>query len=667
MFFYNTLYEHRKLIPVEIVGIASTALNISLENELKVENLLILDSKQYILLNIPRSLNITPLIQSIVHKLIKYNLTTVNKFIEIEKGNLIIIIYFYSSLVLICVLKRSSNTNKKLIRLYLHFIRNSFLNFVGQLYLNHHNNNIYEHSWKYLCRLYEIFFVEYLSKKFFSVVVDMLSIEDNLIKDQEKLKNILVIELPQMNFHNNNNNNECITTQSYPILLDLRKLWRKHRKLKLYYNNLELYHFTIQYIQTYNEAYSIKLEFYSTYPRLCIIGKLIKVGNGYAIIEIYTVNKLSRHATKYCEYETTVQKEKFNDYTTPHHNDFKNHTFKHNNKHFIITQNIELFIKEYFSCIHADYCYYTTSNSRLLYFDIDMLTSIDDALYMKLSIDNLISFLYRKLRSMLISKANNNNNNNNIPASQVKDKKAIYNYQQGMTYLEIQKQFIYNVLFEIGTPSIISRNNSKQGFERGLSIIEKSYNDLTAISRQFSRIAGDMLDNTVLCNISELGLNEIPDISESNDVCSFKNNNNNQSNNVSNTVINLNSPHRQIHKKLFIQKRNTLFSMGRDMDYATREAFDKKDKGSILKDIQMKLGNYEVNGMVNINMRGSNNPQTDLKFMKMKTCQIPANVDLNHVKRLKDLSNENNSNKKIIRNPDLFDNNQGLQFNVSGY
>jgi hypothetical protein len=267
---------------------------------------------------------------------------------------------------------------------------------------------------------------------------------------------------------------------------------------------------------------------------------------------------------------------------------------------------------------------------------------------------------------MLISKANNNSNNN-IPANQVKDKKAMYNYQQGMTCLEIQKQFIYNVLFEIGTPSIISRNNSKQGFERGLSIIEKSYNDLTAISRQFSRIAGDMLDNTVLCNISELGLNEIPDISESNDVCSFKNNNNNQSNNVSNTVINLNSPNRQIQKKLFIQKRNTLFSIGRDMDYATREAFDKKDKGSILKDIQMKLGNYEVNGMVNINMRGSNNPQTDLKFMKMKTCQLPANVDLNNVKRLKDLSNENNSNKKIIRNPDLFDNNQGLQFNVSGY
>lgn len=663
MFFYNTLYEHRKLIPVEIVGIASTALNISLENEPKVENLLILDSKQYILLNIPRSLNITPLLQSIVHKLIKYNLSAVNKFIEIEKGNLIIIIYFYSSLVLICVLKRSSNTNKKLIRLYLHFVRNSFLNFVGQLYRNH-NNNIYEHSWKYLCRLYEIFFAEYLSKKFFSVVVDMLSIEDNLTKDQEKLKNILVIEMPQVNFHNNNK--ECISTHSFPILLDLRKFWRKHRKLKLYYNNLELYHFTIQYIQTYNEAYSIKLEFYSTYPRLCIIGKLIKVGNGYAIIEIYTVNKLSRHATKYCEYETTVQKEKFNNYNTPHHNEFKNHTFKHNSKHFIITQNIELFIKEYFSCIHSDYCYYTTSNSRLLYFDIDMLTSIDDALYMKLSIDNLISFLYRKLRSMLISKANNNNA---VTASQIKDKKTIHSYQYGMSCLEIQKQFIYNVLFEVGTPSIILRNNSKQGFERGMSIIEKSYNDLTAISRQFSRIACDMLDNTVLCNISELGLNEIPDISESNDVCSF--NTNNQGNTISNTVVNLHSPHKQMHKKLFIQKRNTLFSIGRDMDCASRDAFDKKDKGSILKDIQMKLGNYEVNGMVNINMRGSNNPQRDLKFMKMKTCQLPVGVDLNNVKQLKDIANENNSNKKLIKSPDLFDihnnSNQGLQVNISGY
>jgi hypothetical protein len=76
---------------------------------------------------------------------------------------------------------------------------------------------------------------------------------------------------------------------------------------------------------------------------------------------------------------------------------------------------------------------------------------------------------------------------------------------------------------------------------------------------------------------------------------------------------------------------------------------DKKDKYSILKDIQSKLSNYEINGMVsgsnnnnnNNGRRGgdggsnsNNNCQTDLKFTKMKTCQVVNNAGINNVKQL---------------------------------
>ena len=636
MFFYNSLYEYRKLITVNNIGIVGTTLNVYLDCETKADGVLIMDSLQTILINTVKLSKVVEVLQGFVRTITKHNLNIDNNYLEIDKDNLIVLIYFYATFSFITVSKKLQVIDKKLMKLYLQFIRNSFFNFVGN------SNNSVDRSWKYLCKLYEVFFLEYLSKKFYAVLTDILSYEDNLIKDQEKLKNVYLVELPQN--HIQQRKHSIIVTSSVEqhktcLLLDLRKLWRKKRRKKLFVISNDIWQYILYMIQQHNEAYSIKMEFFSTFPRLNVVGKFLKVGNGYAMIELYEVNKLSRHATKYCEYEMTIHKHS-------NHNEHavSNNSSSNNNKnYFMITRNIEMFVKEYFSCIHNSYCVYTAISSCLLYFDIDMLSSIDDALYMRLSFEGLVSFLYRKLKSILTTKtatttttviANNKQNNANA-----------YNNKSGMiSCLEIQKGFIYNVLFENGS-SCVSMNNTRIGFEKGLSFVEKS---VIGFSRQLSKIAVDVgnLDNTILCNISELGLNEIPDISEYND---YSFNLKEFGNSFGNNGSNLNIQSKPAKKKMMLQKRNTLFNIGRDKDYSQTYMVDKKDKYSILKDIQSKLSNYEVNGMVsgsnnnnnNNGRRGgdggsnsNNNCQTDLKFTKMKTCQVLNNAVINNVKQL---------------------------------
>ena len=633
MFFYNSLYEHRKLITVDNVGIVGTTLNVFLDCETKADGVLIMDSTQMILVNTVKPAKNVEVLQAFTRTITKHNLNIDNNYLEIDKDNLVVFVYFYASFSFITVSKKMQVIDKKLMKLYLQFIRNSFFNFVGN---NCNNNNGIERSWKYLCKLYEVFFLEYLSKKFYSVLMDILSYEDNLIKDQEKLKNVYLVELPQ-NYIQQRKHSIIVTSSLEPhktnLLLDLRKLWRKRRRKKLYITSNDIWQYILHAIQNHNEAHSIKIEFFSTFPRLNVVGKFLKVGNGYAMIELYEVNKLSRHASKYSEYEMTIHK----------HSNYNEHMVSNNSSnknYFTITRSIEMFVKEYFGCVHNGCCVYTAMSSCLLYFDIDMLSSIDDALYMRLSFENLVSFLYRKLKSILTVKtatttviANNKHSNaynNNT------------NSKHGMiSCLEIQKGFIYNVLFENASPCL-SMNNSRCGFEKGLSFIEKS---VVGFSRQLSKIAVDVgnLDNTLLCNISELGLNEIPDISEYNDY-SF---NAKEIGNSFGNGSNLNVQSKPVKKQLLLQKRNTLFNIGRDKDYTQSYMVDKKDKHSILKDIQNKLCNYEVNGMVsnsNTNNNGkqggnsnSNNNsifKTDLRFTKMKTCQMLNNAGINNVQQL---------------------------------
>ena len=621
MFFYNSLHEHRKLIAVDNVGIVGTALNVLLESETKAEGVLIMDTTQTILLNTAKPAKVVEVLQAFARTITKHNLNIDNNYLEIDTDNLVVLVYFYASLSFISVSKKMQVTDKKLMKLYLQFIRNSFLNFVGN-----NNNSAVERSWKYLCKLYEVFFLEYLSKKFYSVLMDILSYEDSANKDQEKLKNAYLVELLQNHVQHNERSvvvTSAVETHKTSLLLDLRKLWHRKRRRKLYIANNDIWQYTLHTVQNHNEAHSVKIEFFSTFPRLNVVGKFLKVGNGYAIIELYEVNKLSRHATKYCEYDTTIHR---------NHNNHEHTSAK-------ITRGVEMFVKEYFSCIHGGCCVYAALSSCLLYFDIDMLSSIDDALYMRLSFENLVSFLYRKLKSILAVKTTTATTTvitNNTQGVYKNSSKC-----EMMSCLEVQKGFIYNVLFENASSSFVSGKDSRFGLEKGLSFVEKPLVDVVGFSRQLSKIAVDVgnLDNTLLCNVSELGLNEIPDTSEYND-CSFnlKEFGNSFVNNGSNLLV----QNKPAKKQLLLQKRNTLFNIGRDnKDYSNNTQLyslvDKKDKHSILKNIQSKLGNYEVNGMVGNNNSNNgktgvnSNCKTDLKFTKMKTCHVLTNAGINNV------------------------------------
>ena len=228
------------------------------------------------------------------------------------------------------------------VKFYIKFIVNAFCNFIGQSVFSKNFNC----DWKYICKIFEVFFVPYLNKKFFSVIYQISNVEEYFGKEQEKLKNILIVD-----------------TNTRAILYNFRKTVKKNKIINYalkneIWDNLQLH--------------------ISIYPRLrfttqifAITPNIVVNEANFALIAIYSINKLSRNSHKYFEHEVSTL------------------NTNESSSNYII-DNFVVFLYEYFSSIEK--------SSSLYYFDIDMLVIIDEGLYSKMSFENFIIFLKKKFR-----------------------------------------------------------------------------------------------------------------------------------------------------------------------------------------------------------------------------------------------------------------------------
>lgn len=207
MYFYSSLDSKKKFFQVEKVGIIGTAINTSRDIEYHIEYLVIYNSKGEEMVNYSLNNAYDSKISELYKKIIfNKNLEENSKYFEINFEQEKIIV-FNNQIKILCVYK--DNIPTSLIKLYIKFIQNTFFNFVGiKVFQNNFDSN-----WKYICKIYETFFIHYLTKKFFSVIVEISNFEDMHSKEQEKLKNIIILD----NYSND-------------IVFNLRTLLKKKKK-----------------------------------------------------------------------------------------------------------------------------------------------------------------------------------------------------------------------------------------------------------------------------------------------------------------------------------------------------------------------------------------------------------------------------------------------------
>ena len=403
---------------------------------------------------------------------------------------------------LIFIIVTNKKVQENLSKLYLEFISNVFFNFIGD---NQENRNIYNIS-----KIFEIFFLKYLTIKFTDIIKFLLIKRENIMMNsQTKLKNILFID--------------CKTNT---IIFNLKSLLKKNGIIKKLSNRTILWHTIINNLNTFKDYYSTKIELFSTFPRLSFISRFIKINNGMAIIECYSSNKLSRNSNEYCEFEFSFQKIKEKVSSLLFNNSLK------------YLDYFENFLILYFTSLSSKYYLYNNLNAELPYFDDEYLNIIDDSLQIRMSFENLISYLYKKIELKFLQK------------NKEKSTKTLTPINKHYYFLIIEKSEILKSLY-----------HSKINYETKISIDD---NKIIDNNNNFNYINNN---NEFAENISEISV--IEKITE--DI-------------LSESIIS------DIKERQMLMSNSTIIEENKNGENT------KKDIKDLLKSIQFKLVNFGENG-----------------------------------------------------------------------
>ena len=403
---------------------------------------------------------------------------------------------------LIFIIVTNKKVQENLSKLYLEFISNVFFNFIGD---NQENRNIYNIS-----KIFEIFFLKYLTIKFTDIIKFLLIKRENIMMNsQTKLKNILFID--------------CKTNT---IIFNLKSLLKKNGIIKKLSNRTILWHTIINNLNTFKDYYSTKIELFSTFPRLSFISRFIKINNGMAIIECYSSNKLSRNSNEYCEFEFSFQKIKEKVSSLLFNNSLK------------YLDYFENFLILYFTSLSSKYYLYNNLNAELPYFDDEYLNIIDDSLQIRMSFENLISYLYKKIELKFLQK------------NKEKSTKTLTPINKHYYFLIIEKSEILKSLY-----------HSKINYETKISIDD---NKIIDNNNNFNYINNN---NEFVENISEISV--IEKITE--DI-------------LSESIIS------DIKERQMLMSNSTIIEENKNGENT------KKDIKDLLKSIQFKLVNFGENG-----------------------------------------------------------------------
>ena len=403
---------------------------------------------------------------------------------------------------LIFIIVTNKKVQENLSKLYLEFISNVFFNFIGD---NQENRNIYNIS-----KIFEIFFLKYLTIKFTDIIKFLIMKRENIMMNsQTKLKNILFID--------------CKTNT---IIFNLKSLLKKNGIIKKLSNRTILWHTIINNLNTFKDYYSTKIELFSTFPRLSFISRFIKINNGMAIIECYSSNKLSRNSNEYCEFEFSFQKIKEKVSSLLFNNSLK------------YLDYFENFLILYFTSLSSKYYLYNNLNAELPYFDDEYLNIIDDSLQIRMSFENLISYLYKKIELKFLQK------------NKEKSTKTLTPINKHYYFLIIEKSEILKSLY-----------HSKINYETKISIDD---NKIIDNNNNFNYINNN---NEFAENISEISV--IEKITE--DI-------------LSESIIS------DIKERQMLMSNSTIIEENKNGENT------KKDIKDLLKSIQFKLVNFGENG-----------------------------------------------------------------------
>ena len=352
---------------------------------------------------------------------------------------------FKNYLTFIVVTRKTIKEN--IIKLYLEFISNCLFNFLGD------NKDLKGQNIYNITKIFEIFFVKYLTIKFTNIIKYLITRRENLMMNtQIKLKNIIFFD---------------ITNNT--VIFNLKSLFKKKALLKKINNNSILWQILINNLKIHKEYYSTKIELFSTFPRISFILKYLKISNGIGIIEFYSSNKLSRNSSQYCETEFSFQK--------------TNNNINYGNLGKYL-DNFENFLTLYFTSLSSKYYLYSNSNTELPYFDEDYLNIMVDTLQLRMSFENFISYLMKKIDMKFTlldknkEKTTKNINNKNkflyIDKSEIlKSLYSIRNYDSKISIDDINKVIDNN----FNTNIDIFDSKSEE-----VSIIEKKTDDILSES-----------------------------------------------------------------------------------------------------------------------------------------------------------------------------------------
>ena len=547
--FYQSLLMHKKIIQIEKIGISETTFCHVYEFKFNIECFFIYTIEGNLLLSYYSNKDENNFNSKNIFKKIITSSFLKGNFFEIVIGKNKIILFRH---FLVYIIITKNNIKGSLIKFYLKFISNAYMNFIG-------GNKEYSNNLYYISNIFENFFIKSITNKFIKLLRSLIFRADNN-SSQIKFKNITIIDCK--------NNNT--------ILFNLKKIIKAKRIFRRVNKDSSIYQLLLHNIIKFKDDYSTKMILFSTYPRLYFITKYLKINDGIGIIESYSSNKLSRNVSEYSEYEFSVQKKKEEHFSS---------ISPIKNIHYI-----ENFLISYLTSINQKIYQYNDTNFNIPYFDYELLNIIDDALKLRMSYDNLIKYLNKKIFISLQNyKSNSNTYKSNIP---INDNINSKNKKENNFFIEKseilndlspihEETKILNTLFENNNiMDKIDKNNNIFDAQSEISIIEKSGND-------FGSIISTLKDKSELINLSNTYLEE------------------------SKNII-------------------------------------KKSKNEILKDLQNKLLNYETNPFYsNINMNIKNFDFTPKEKEKETVFPMTFGTLLNKIvndNNIKNNSNNDNNN-----------------------
>ena len=569
--FFKSLLMHKKIIQIEKIGISETTFCHVYEFKFNIESFFIYTIEGNLLLSYYSNKEENNFIPNNMFKNIITSSFLNGNFCEIFLRNMKIILFRH---FLVYIIITKNNIKGSLIKFYLKFISNAYLNFIGEN--KEYSNNLY-----YISNIFENFFIKSLTNKFIKILKSLIFRAQNNAS-QIKFKNITIIDCK--------NNNT--------ILFNLKKIIKPKGIIRTINKNSSIYQLLLHNIIKFKDYYSTKMILLSTYPRLYIISKYLKINNGIGIIELYSSNRLSRTSAEYSEYEFSFQKKKEEYLSIIPLIPIKN------------LNHIEKFLKSYLTSINPNIFSYHDINYNLPYFDYELLNIIDDSLKLRISFDNLITYLnkkifislknYEKLNIKTIkSNKNNTSRNDNFSNKNKNDNTLVIEKSEILSDLypkNEENKFTNSLIENTNILEKIDKNNDIFDGQSEISIIEKSGND-------FGSIISNLKDRSELINLSSTYLDE---------------------------------------------PKNII----------------KKDKNELLKDVQYKLLNYETNPFftnININLKNFEEKETVSPIAFGTLLNKIMNDNNNNIKN----NNDNNNNKKninILNNNDLADKNDISEF-----